>query len=78
MDDSDSEEDDDPVADISRGDTIKLCEQLEQLTIKFGRSHDMSLAQNLRKFRAHLRSEEMQTLKQAHIGEYFAEKATLM
>ena len=60
------------------GDTIKLCKQLEQLTIKFGRSHDLSLSQNLRQFRAHLRREEVQTLKQAHIGEYFVEKATLM
>ena len=78
VDGSESEDDDDPVANITRGDTIKLCEQLEQLTIKFGRSHDLSLAQNLRQFRAHLRREEVQTLKQAHIGEYFVEKARLM
>ena len=44
MDNSDSEDDDNPVTDV---DTIKLCEQLEQLTIKFGRSHGLSLAQNL-------------------------------
>ena len=75
MDNSDSEDDDD---DVTRDDTIKLCEQLEQLTIKFGRSHDLSLAQNLQQFQAHLRRKEVQALKQAHIGEYFVEKATLM
>jgi len=69
VDDSDSEDEDDPVADVTRDDTIKLCEQLEQLTIKFGRSHDLSLAQNLRQFQAHLHREEVQALKQAHIGE---------
>ena len=78
VDDSDSEDDDDPVANVTRGDAIKLCEQLEQLTIRFGRSHDLSLAQNLRQFRAQLHREKVQTLKQVHIGEYFVEKATLM
>jgi hypothetical protein len=72
VDDSDSEDEDDPVADVTRGDTIKLCEQLERLTIKFAKSGDLGLAQNLRQFRAQLRREEVQTSKQTHISEYFA------
>ena len=48
-----------------------------QVKTKCGKSHDLNLAQNLQQFGTHLR-QWVQTLKQAHTGEYFAGKAMFM
>jgi len=75
VDDSESEEEDDPADNLSRAETIKLCQELEKMSIRFG-GEDLSvdLPPQLRKFRAQLQRDELTNAKQVTLEQFFKPK----
>ena len=50
----------DDFLNVSRSDTIKLCDQLEKLSLKYGNSStSLELSKQLRQFRVFLRREDL-------------------
>lgn len=59
IEDEDSDDEDD-FLNVSRSDTIKLCDQLEKLSLKYGNSStSLELSKQLRQFRVFLRREDL-------------------
>jgi len=75
VDDSESEEEDDPADNLSRAETIKLCQELEKMSIRFG-GEDLSvdLPPQLWKFRAQLQRDELTNAKQVTLEQFFKPK----
>lgn len=71
--DTDSDDDkEDRDAGVTHSDTIHLTEQMERLVIKFGNGQpSLDLARKLREFRGALRREELLTVKQTQIKDFF-------
>jgi len=60
IEEEDSDDDDDDFRNVSRSDTIKLCDQLEKLSLKYGNSStSLELNRQLRQFRVFLRREDL-------------------
>ena len=74
VDDSESKEEDDPADNLSRAETIKLCQELEKMSIRFG-GEDLSVdLSQLRKFRAQLQRDELTNAKQVTLEQFFKPK----
>jgi len=75
VDDSESEEEDNPADNLSRAETIKLCQELEKMSIRFG-GEDLSvdLPPQLWKFRAQLQRDELTNAKQVTLEQFFQPK----
>jgi len=74
VDDSESKEEDDPADNLSRAETIKLCQELEKMSIRFG-GEDLSVdLSQLRKFRAQLQRDELTNAKQVTLEQIFKPK----
>jgi len=71
--DSDDSEDDKPLAKRKTATkVIKMCEEKEQLCLKFGSSDSsVDLSRHLRKFRVHLKQETMRNAKQGTLEMYW-------
>ena len=69
-DDSDEEEED-TEDELTRDEAIKLCAQLEKLSIKFGgENFSLELPCQLRRFRGQLQQEKMMTARQVTLEEF--------
>jgi len=72
-DDSDDDDSEDLDPDVTLHETLELAAKLERLSVKFGckQGNALDLNQELRKFRAHLKREELKNSKQITIDTFF-------